>query len=114
MFITALEQHVNLETHSRDTYDDGTVELVDIRYRLKSPEGHEMQCVGPKGETLAIPGPYIDLGIGKRRCKKPFGLRRALWDFCYGYVSGFPVHAIFYYIWTRSLSEKRYRRIVGD
>lgn len=52
--------------------------------------------VGVGGHTQTITGHRIRLGDGVER-----GKRGWLWHFCFGFVSGFPVSAIFYYLVTR-------------
>lgn len=48
----------------------------------------------------------LDLGRGSTRGKPRSGLRRAIWDAAYGYVNGFKVTAILYFVLTRSFSRK--------
>jgi hypothetical protein len=52
--------------------------------------------VGFGGDAREITGRVRDLGIGVERPKRGW-----LWHFSFGYVSGFPVPSIFYYLLTR-------------
>lgn len=88
-----------------DPLDDGTKVVTYMFDRIRDIDNAEVHCVGWGNKTVAIPGPYLHLGFGKRRAPS-FGLRRAFWDMCYGYVSGFRKRDILYYILTRSLSRR--------
>lgn len=73
-----------------------------------------MGCVGIWGrhrETTAD----SDLGRGGRVGVGPDakGLRRAAWDAAFGYVSGFRKRDIAYWVLTRSLSQRVYRRVAA-
>jgi hypothetical protein len=46
------------------------------------------------------------LGHGSRRGYPNYGIRRAAWDACFGFVNGFGIRAIAYYTITRSLNER--------
>jgi hypothetical protein len=47
----------------------------------------------------------MDLGRGSSRgVRKTYGIRRAVWDFAFGYVSGIPLRSIAYYLATRSFN----------
>lgn len=50
--------------------------------------------------------PNLSLGLGSTRGLPQFGLRRAVWDAAFGYVSGFRKRAILYYLLTRSLNRR--------
>jgi hypothetical protein len=54
----------------------------------------------------------MDLGVGVFRTAQ-YGLRRAIWDAAFGYVSGFRKRDIAYYIVTRSLSERIANRVMA-
>ena len=53
----------------------------------------KMKCLG------------FDYGRAARLPRR--GLRRAVYDFCFGYVSGFPVKDIIWYIFTRPLNPRK-------
>jgi len=57
------------------------------------------------GVTKTLPSTDMDMGRGSFRNLPQYGLRRAIWDAAFGYVSGFPKRDIVYYILTRSLSK---------
>lgn len=46
------------------------------------------------------------LGNGSMRGFPEYGIRRAGWDACFGFVNGFRLSAIAYYVVTRSLSKR--------
>jgi hypothetical protein len=47
----------------------------------------------------------FDMGRGAYRNVPAFGIRRAIWDAAYGWVNGFRLSSIVYYVCTRSLSQ---------
>ena len=47
----------------------------------------------------------VDLGNGAMRNYPRFGFRRMLWDFCFGYVSGYPVRDILAFCWHHGINE---------
>lgn len=56
------------------------------------PEHGEMQWRRANGSFAEYVGPLDDLGYGiPRNPGASWGLRRAVFDLAYGYVSGFPV-----------------------
>jgi hypothetical protein len=63
----------------------------------------------------------VDLGWGIERAYPRRGFRRMLWDFCFGYVSGYPVRDVLAFCWhhgttarvERNWLEKR-RAIMGE
>jgi len=55
----------------------------------------------------------LEMGRGSFRNLPPFGLRRAVWDAAFGYISGFPKRDILYYILTRSLNKRISHRIMA-
>lgn len=68
-----------------------------------------MSHVGWGGRTRIVRGRMIPLGIGidNGRAMHRWGFRRAVYDFCFGYVSGFAVKDILYFVWTRSLNPRK-------
>lgn len=58
---------------------------------------------GGKPESVI---PNLKLGVGSTRDLPGYGLRRAVWDAAFGYVSGFRKRAILYYLLTRSLNHR--------
>jgi len=46
------------------------------------------------------------LGYGSARGFPEYGIRRAIWDACFGFVNGFRLSAIVYYVLTRSLNRR--------
>ena len=60
--------------------------------------------LGWGGKTLTVET-NVNLGLGRTRTPQ-YGLRRAWWDVCFGYVSGFKWSAILYFVVTRSLSRR--------
>jgi hypothetical protein len=79
----------------------GTVETL---YRGRSLT--ELQWLGVGGKSRVFQGDLFFLGWAVPRGLPVTGFRRAWWDFCFGYVSGFPLRDIFYYIATRSFSSR--------
>lgn len=65
---------------------------------------HDVDHIGIFGKTRTIRA-EVELGYGTWRTPM-FGLRRAVWDAAFGYVSGFRKRDILYYVITRSLSPK--------
>jgi len=59
--------------------------------------------VGWGGKPAHVPADF-NLGHGHYRGAPAYGLRRAVWDAAFGYVSGFRKRAIVYYVITRSFS----------
>jgi hypothetical protein len=53
-----------------------------------------MQWRRRNGTTGHYTGPLVDLGLGIPRRMRDHGIRRALYDLAFGYVSGFPVRDI--------------------
>lgn len=53
-----------------------------------------MQWRKANGDFGAYTGPLVDLGQGIPRRMRDHGIRRALFDLAFGYVSGFPVRDI--------------------
>lgn len=84
--------------------DDGLTIVYDPDGTLYRPR----DVIG-RSRYVGIGGPRwvdvdLDLGNGVFRPKKPHGIRVAVWDAAYGYVSGFRKRDIAYYVLTRSLS----------
>lgn len=69
------------------------------------PKLYESQYVGWGGKTATVTT-NLNLGRGSFRDLPQYGIRRALWDIAFGYVSGFPKRAILYYVLTRSLNRR--------
>lgn len=59
--------------------------------------------IGWSGKTAWVETD-LDMGRGSTRNLPQYGVRRAIWDAAFGYVSGFKKTAILYYILTRSLN----------
>lgn len=60
-----------------------------------TPEHGEMSWRRADGSFAEYVGPLDDLGYGiPRNPRSSWGLRRALFDLAYGYVSGFPVRDV--------------------
>lgn len=64
---------------------------------------NESSYVGWGGKTATVITD-MSMGRGSTRGLPQYGLRRAVWDAAYGYVSGFRKRAILYYLITRSLN----------
>ena len=60
-----------------------------------------LHYVGFGGRDATVSGSRVNLGVGVRRSRRGW-----LWHFCFGYVSGFPVSAIFYYLLTRHTTKR--------
>lgn len=77
--------------------------------RSRNGEPGFIHHIGWDEETRVATGPLIDLGHGAGRWDTlpRHGFRRAVWDFCFGYVSGFAVKDILYYVLTRSLDARK-------
>lgn len=58
------------------------------------------------GDTATYTGTLLDLGWGIPRKRGAWGLRAALFDLAFGYVSGFPLRDILPFA-TRSLLPRR-------
>lgn len=58
-----------------------------------APHG-DMQWRRANGTTGTYTGPLLDLGHGIPRDLPGWGIRRALFDIAFGYVSGFPIRDI--------------------
>jgi len=56
-----------------------------------------MQWRKADGSTGRYSGPLQSLGHGIPRPMRDWGVRRAVFDFCFGYVSGFPLRDILAY-----------------
>ncbi|WP_138945260.1 hypothetical protein [Plantibacter sp. M259] len=54
----------------------------------------DMQWRKANGQTGRYTGPLMDLGRGIPRKMRDHGVRRAIFDLAYGYVSGFPMRDI--------------------
>lgn len=72
----------------------------------------EMQWRKANGETGSYSGPLVALGHGIPRKAGSFGVRRAIYDAAFGYVSGFPVRDIFAFS-VRSLFPQRTLSVVA-
>lgn len=58
------------------------------------------------GGKIAYVSDDFDMGRGAYRDVPAFGFRRGLWDAAYGWVNGFRMSSIVYYVTTRSLSRR--------
>jgi hypothetical protein len=79
-----------------------------------STEPHDptnVQYVAWGGTTRTLTT-TIDLGRGVHRTPD-YGIRRAIWDAAFGYVSGFRKRDIAYYLLTRSISRRIERRTIA-
>lgn len=65
-------------------------------------DAHNVDHIGIFGKTRTIRAD-VELGYGTWRTPD-YGIRRAIWDAAFGYVSGFRKRDIAYYVITRSLS----------
>lgn len=70
----------------------------ELRWHLEGdayeviPEHGDMQWRRADGTIAEYTGPLDDLGYGiPRNPRTAWGIRRALFDLAYGYVSGFPI-----------------------
>lgn len=79
------------------------------RQRNRTGEQGYISHIGWDEEDRTATGPLVRLGYGAGRWDTlpRHGFRRAVWDFCLGYVSGFAVKDILYYILTRSLDARK-------
>lgn len=82
----------------------------DLTTDVRSPI-ESIHYVGWGGVTRAVEADFR-LGTGASRNMKQYGIRRAIWDAAYGYVSGFRVRDIVYFIITRSLSHAVFIRVL--
>lgn len=64
----------------------------------------EVHHIGWGGKTRVVKAD-MNMGVGVFRTP-PYGIRRAIWDAAFGYVSGFRKRDILYYVLTRSLSKR--------
>lgn len=69
----------------------------------KTVEGDLIEYIGWKDADATIVAQQY-LGWGQLRNTPAYGFRRAVYDFCFGYVSGFKLKDILYYLLTRSFS----------
>lgn len=60
-----------------------------------------LHYVGFGGRDAVVSGRRVNLGIGVARDRRGW-----VWHFCFGYVSGYPVRAIFYYLLTRHTTKR--------
>ena len=74
--------------------------------RIRHPS--DMQWVGFGGKTKEYRGLLYELGQGVPRKVPGWGIRRAIFDLAFGYVSGFPVRDILYFVFTRSLWPRKF------
>jgi hypothetical protein len=75
--------------------DQTTTEVARVLGDVQAGEMHWRRADGSMGEYA---GPLRDLGHGIPRPDHGPGIRRALFDFTFGYVSGFPVRDIVAYV----------------
>lgn len=61
--------------------------------------------VGWGGKTITVESD-LNMGRGSFRNVPAYGLRKAIWDAAFGYISGFSIRSITYYVLTRSLSPR--------
>jgi hypothetical protein len=61
----------------------------------------EINFVGWGGRLKSLT-PNVELGVGVMPAQRS-GLRRALWDAAFGYVNGFPIRDILYFVLTRDM-----------
>jgi hypothetical protein len=66
---------------------------------------HTTQYLGWGGKYEHVEA-EIELGFGSLRGLPQHGIRRALWDAACGYVNGFKLSAIIYFVLTRSLNHR--------
>ncbi len=70
-----------------------------------------VQHVGWGGTTRTV---HTEMDLGRGVWRTPdYGIRRALWDAAFGYVSGFRKRDILYYVLTRSLSSRVEARVIA-
>jgi hypothetical protein len=65
----------------------------------------EITYVGWGGRLASVQADQ-PLGHGSRRGYPLYGFRKALWDACFGFINGFTLRAIAYYVLTRSLNKR--------
>lgn len=75
------------------------------------PVEGDITYVGLGGKLRSV-APSMELGQGGREAPE-VGIRRAIWDMAYGYVSGFRLRDIAYYVLTRSLSLRIADRVIA-
>tara|TARA_R100000365_G_C2747226_1_gene76958 strand:- start:4294 stop:4677 length:384 start_codon:yes stop_codon:yes gene_type:complete len=90
------------EPHCADNCPD--IPTAQVIYLDAPPDPTEVQHVGWFGRTRTVQA-TLPLGLGVDRAPE-YGIHRALFDIAYGYVSGFRLRDIAYYIATRSLSRR--------
>lgn len=76
---------------------------VDYRFRIVVIDMEELR-------TNPVGVHYLGFGVNPIRYTLKHGIRRAIYDFAFGYVSGFPVRDILPWVWRFSLSPKRASR----
>jgi hypothetical protein len=81
---------------------DTTSEVARVLGDAQAGEMHWRRADGSMGEYA---GPLRDLGHGIPRPDHGPGIRRALFDLAFGYVSGFPVRDILAYVFPGSFRE---------
>lgn len=87
-------------------------EAEELSFRLsytlmKHPIQGQIPHIGFRDRERIASGTLVHLGIGIERGAPEHGLRRALEDFCHGYLAGFRVRDILFYICTRSLNYRK-------
>ena len=98
------------EDYPAMTADEANQKEAEIAFALMyHPTEGTMSYVGWGGTTVYKTGKMSALGFdyGRGASLPRRGLRRAAYDFCYGYVSGFEVRHIIWYIFTRSLNYRK-------
>lgn len=79
--------------------------------RIVEAPGPVIQYVGFGGTIRSV---TTDMKLGRGVWRTPeYGLRRAVWDAAHGYVSGFRIRDIAYYLVTRSFSERIAERVIA-
>lgn len=80
------------------------LEGAELAEAIRDDRAGIIRHVGWGGRVAKV---QTDMQLGRGRRRAPdYGLRRAVWDAAFGYVSGFRVRDIAYFVLTRSLSER--------
>lgn len=77
-----------------------------------SDHPNDLTFLGVGGVTKTVSADF-DLGVAHERPMGEFGIRRAIWDIAYGYVNGFPIRDILWFVMTRSLSKRLTHRALA-
>lgn len=92
------------------TAEEADARSTDIALSLNAhPTIGTLTHIGWGGDVKEVTGrmSYLGYDYGRNSRTPTKGFRRAVYDFCFGYVSGFAVKDIIWYVLTRSLNYRK-------